>query len=103
MGHCRCRRFLAQVSEYLPDHRRIFNAGDYFDCAAAFVNSFNVDAEHGGQRDIGMIAEEVGEVLPEFVGYEESGTDTMGMNYFIPPARTLQEERCRSAPITADY
>ena len=39
------------------------------------------DAEHGGHHDVGMIAEEVGEVLPEIVGYEENGVDTSGMDY----------------------
>jgi hypothetical protein len=39
------------------------------------------DSEHGGQNDIGFIAEEVGEVLPEIVAYEENGIDAMGMDY----------------------
>lgn len=39
------------------------------------------DAEHGGRHDMGMIAEEVGEVLPEIVGYEENGIDAKGMDY----------------------
>lgn len=39
------------------------------------------DAEHGGQHDVGMIAEEVGRVLPEIVVYEENGTDAIGMDY----------------------
>jgi hypothetical protein len=42
---------------------------------------FNWDAEHGGGHDIGMIAEEVGEVLPEIVTYEENGVDAIGMDY----------------------
>jgi len=39
------------------------------------------DAEHGGGEDVGMIAEEVGEVLPEIVQYEENGVDAIGMDY----------------------
>ena len=39
------------------------------------------DAEHGGREDVGMIAEEVGAVLPEIVQYEENGVDAMGMDY----------------------
>ena len=39
------------------------------------------DAEHGGGEDVGMIAEEVGAVLPEIVQYEENGVDAMGMDY----------------------
>jgi hypothetical protein len=42
---------------------------------------FNWDAEHGGGHDVGMIAEEVGNVLPEIVQYEEDGIYTSGMDY----------------------
>jgi Chaperone of endosialidase len=42
---------------------------------------FDWDEEHGGQYDIGMIAEEVGKVLPEIVNYEENGYDAIGMDY----------------------
>ena len=42
---------------------------------------FNWDKEHGGHHDVGMIAEEVGEVLPEIVQYEEDGKYTSGMDY----------------------
>ena len=42
---------------------------------------FDWDTEHGGQHDLGMIAEEVGEVLPEIVNYEETGVDAIGMDY----------------------
>ncbi|MCH8825265.1 MAG: tail fiber domain-containing protein [Planctomycetes bacterium] len=42
---------------------------------------FDWDADHGGHHDVGMIAEEVGEVLPEIVNYEENGIDAMGMDY----------------------
>ena len=42
---------------------------------------YDWDDEHGGQHDLGMIAEEVGEVLPEIVNYEENGIDAIGMDY----------------------
>ncbi|MCB1589961.1 MAG: tail fiber domain-containing protein, partial [Xanthomonadales bacterium] len=42
---------------------------------------FDWDAEHGGKHDIGFIAEEVGEVLPEIVQYEENGVDAIGLDY----------------------
>ncbi|MHC4694086.1 MAG: tail fiber domain-containing protein, partial [Planctomycetota bacterium] len=42
---------------------------------------FSWDVGHGGKHDIGMIAEEVGEVVPEIVGYEENGKDATGMDY----------------------
>ena len=42
---------------------------------------FDWDSEHGGGHDVGMIAEEVGKVLPEIVVYEENGIDADGMDY----------------------
>jgi hypothetical protein len=39
------------------------------------------DADHGGEEDIGMIAEEVGKVLPEIVAYEANGIDAIGLDY----------------------
>ena len=42
---------------------------------------FDWDVEHGGGHDVGMIAEEVGQVLPEIVCYEENGVDAIGMDY----------------------
>ncbi len=42
---------------------------------------FDWDREHGGAHDVGMIAEEVGEVLPEIVQYETNGVDAIGMDY----------------------
>ena len=39
------------------------------------------DKEHGGHRDLGFIAEEVGAVLPEIVRFESNGTDAIGMDY----------------------
>jgi hypothetical protein len=42
---------------------------------------FTWDEAHGGQHDLGFIAEEVGTVLPEIVAYEENGTDAIGMDY----------------------
>jgi len=42
---------------------------------------FDWDAEHGGRHDVGMIAEEVGRVLPEIVNYEANGIDAHGMDY----------------------
>jgi len=33
---------------------------------------FDWDEEHGGQQDMGFIAEEIGEYIPEVVSYEDS-------------------------------
>jgi hypothetical protein len=43
--------------------------------------TFDWDGAHGGRHDVGMIAEEVGKVLPEIVVYEKNGTDAIGMDY----------------------
>lgn len=42
---------------------------------------FTWDEEHGGNHDIGFIAEEIGEVIPEIVGYEKNGKDAVAMDY----------------------
>ena len=42
---------------------------------------FDWDMDHGGHQDLGCIAEEVGKVLPEIVGYEANGVDATGMDY----------------------
>ena len=42
---------------------------------------YDWDTEHGGHHDVGMIAEEVGAVLPEIVAYEDNGVDAIGMDY----------------------
>ena len=42
---------------------------------------FDWDEEHGSGHTVGMIAEEVGKVLPEIVFYEENGIDAKGMDY----------------------
>ena len=42
---------------------------------------YDWDAAHGGSRDVGMIAEEVGAIFPEIVSYEANGVDAIGMDY----------------------
>ena len=39
------------------------------------------DWKESGEHDLGMIAEEVGEVLPELVAYEENGVDAQSIDY----------------------
>lgn len=39
------------------------------------------DWKKNGKHDIGMIAEEVGQVVPEVVAYEENGTDAKSVDY----------------------
>ena len=42
---------------------------------------FDWDEEHGGKPSVGFIAEDVGQVLPEIVFYEDNGIDAKGMDY----------------------
>ena len=42
---------------------------------------FDWDEEHGGQHDMGFIAEEVGKVIPEIVGFEPDGVYATGVDY----------------------
>ena len=60
---------------------------------------FDWDNAHGGHHDIGMIAEEVGAVLPEIVHYEENGVDASGMDYskisplLVEAVKALRQEK----------
>lgn len=42
---------------------------------------FDWNEDHGGHHDIGFIAEEVGEIIPEIVNYEENGIDAISVDY----------------------
>ncbi len=42
---------------------------------------FNWKQEYGGSADIGFVAEDVGNVLPEIVDYEENGVDAKALAY----------------------
>jgi hypothetical protein len=42
---------------------------------------FDWDEQHGGAHDVGMIAEDVGKVLPEIVQFEGNKIDASGMDY----------------------
>lgn len=59
---------------------------------------FDWDKDHGGRHDVGVIAEEVGKVLPEIVVYEENGVDAIGLDYskltplLIEAVKAQQEE-----------
>ena len=45
------------------------------------LRGVSFDWREDGKRDIGLIAEEVGEVLPEVVAYEENGRDAKSVDY----------------------
>ena len=60
---------------------------------------FDWDDKHGGVHDVGMIAEEVGAVLPEIVQFEDNGIDASGMDYskmtplLVEAVKALREEK----------
>jgi len=45
------------------------------------LRGVSYDWKTGGNHDIGLIAEEVGEVIPEIVDYEDNGKDAKGLDY----------------------
>ena len=59
---------------------------------------FDWDEEHGGHHDLGMIAEEVGEIFPEVVNFEKDSKFTTGMDYgrltsvLVEAIKELEEE-----------
>ena len=46
-----------------------------------WIEVMPVEASANGKHDIGMIAEEVGKVVPEVVSYDENGKDARGIDY----------------------
>jgi hypothetical protein len=45
------------------------------------LTGVSFDWKSDGQHSIGLIAEDVGEVLPEAVDYGENGKDALGLDY----------------------
>lgn len=60
---------------------------------------FDWDDAHGGTHDVGMIAEEVGKVLPEIVAWEENGIDANGMDYSKTTPLLLEAIKAQQAEI----
>jgi hypothetical protein len=52
-----------------------------------------------GKRDIGMIAEEVGRVVPEVVSYEDNGKDARGIDYARLTALLVEAVKQQQAQI----
>jgi len=47
----------------------------------AQLRGVSYDLKESGKHEIGVIAEEVGQVVPEVVSYEENGKDARGVDY----------------------
>ncbi|HBZ01480.1 MAG TPA: phage tail protein, partial [candidate division Zixibacteria bacterium] len=45
------------------------------------LQGVSYDQKEGGKHDIGLIAEEVGQVVPEVVAYEDNGVDAKSIDY----------------------
>ena len=45
------------------------------------LQGVSFDWKNSGQKDIGFIAEDVGEIIPEIVSFEENGIDASSMDY----------------------
>jgi hypothetical protein len=43
--------------------------------------TFDWDEEHGGRHDVGFIAEEIGEYIPEIVMWEQNSSYAVGLDY----------------------
>lgn len=63
--------------------------------------SFEWNAEHGGSRDIGFVAEEVGRVFPEIVSWEPGGQAALGLAYDRLVAVTVEAIKQEHAQIQA--
>lgn len=93
-----------QLSALQASSRRFKSNIRAIDNAVATVNQLRgveYDWREDGRHDIGLIAEEVGEVLPEVVEYEENGVDAKGLHYskLVPlliEAIKEQQEQIRS-------
>ena len=58
------------------------------------------DWKESGKHDIGLIAEEVGEVIPEIVAYEENGVDAKSVDYSRLVAVLIEGMKAQQVEIT---
>jgi hypothetical protein len=77
-GHVRANRFLTSSSERWKTNIQTL-AGALEKVEGLRGVSYNWKAD--GKHDIGLIAEEVGKVIPEVVSYEENGKDATAVDY----------------------
>jgi len=59
------------------------------------------DLKDSGKHEIGVIAEEVGKVLPEVVSYEENGKDARGVDYSRLTALLIEAVKQQQKQIAA--
>ena len=63
------------------------------------LRGVSYDWKETGQSDIGLIAEEVGEVFPEIVAYEDNGVDAISVDYARLVAVLIEANREQQAQI----
>ncbi len=65
------------------------------------LRGVSFDWKESGKHDIGLIAEEVGKVVPEVVAYEENGQDAKSINYARLTALLVEAVKTQQVQIEA--
>jgi hypothetical protein len=65
------------------------------------LRGVSYDLKDSGKHEIGVIAEEVGEVVPEVVSYEQNGKDARGVDYSRLTALLIEAIKQQQQEITA--
>ena len=63
------------------------------------LRGVSYDWKSSGKHDLGLIAEEVGSVVPEVVAYEENGQDAKGVDYARLTALLIEAVKEQQAQI----
>jgi hypothetical protein len=63
------------------------------------LRGVSYDSKVNGKHEIGVIAEEVGQVLPEVVSYEKNGVDAQGVDYARLTALLIEAVKSQEAKI----
>ena len=63
------------------------------------LRGVSYDWKADGRHDIGLIAEEVGEVIPEIVVFEENGVDAESVDYSRLVAVLIEAMKAQQAEI----
>ncbi len=63
------------------------------------LRGVSYDSKAGGKHEIGVIAEEVGQVVPEVVSYAQNGVDAQGVDYSRLTALLIEALKSQQAEI----
>ena len=67
------------------------------------LRGVSYDLKDSGKHEIGVIAEEVGEVVPEVVSYEQNGKDARGVDYSRLTALLIEAVKQQQQQIKAQH